>query len=471
MIGTGSQPALDTRSATTDSSDPLQSCTIGGSSKNARSVWFRYTPAGSGTVIINTVDSDYDTVLTAYTGSCAALSPVACDDDGAINALSRVQFGVSAGTPYLIEVTAKGSTGAGGALHLLVAQFVSSPVPTPTSQATPPVLPFNPKVVDACEKTIKKAGAKLVTTTLRSLASCGTGVSKCIQTKADPAQRDRCVQRAGDKCRKNLAKAGAARDVFEASVLKRCAAVDVADVRDGDGIGFDAVADSCDGPIDSIAAIASCIGEQHQCEAAKLFEATQPRARELMRVAGATPGAFAAVDCLTDYGGGGEDLDQEKGAGKLLDKCGKSVVKAGSSFVTKKLKNLERCVDKLFTCAVKSPGDAGCPAKASATCSRAFGAITTAEARFRAAVEKRCGGVDYDGALAPAAGGNVTALASECSSFGTGAPVTLASYVDCLARQHACRVESLLGLEAPRAGELLAGVTPPVTFPSAQCAP
>jgi hypothetical protein len=468
-IATGQQPDLDTRGATTAGSDPFQSCTIGGSAKNSKSVWFRYTPATAGSVIVNTVSSTYDTVLTAYTGTCGAVAAVACDDDGAINGASRVQFTVTGGTSYLIEVTAKGAGGAGGTLRLLLAQFSSSPVPTPTAQATPPAPPGDPKLVDACQKAVKKAGAKLVSTTLKSLASCSNRLVKCIQTKADPAQRDACTLGAGEKCGKDLAKADAARATFNGSVLKRCGLLGIGDLRGAAGLGFDAVAGECAGPADSIGGITACIGEQHRCQAAKLYELAQPRARELMHVAGIGAGSFPLLTCLTDYNGGGQDLDQEATNGKLLEKCSKAIAKTAGVYVNKKLKSLEKCVDKLFTCAVVKAGDAACGTKANAVCTSAFGAIINAESTLRAALQKSCGALDYTGVLAPAVGANLGVLASECASFGVAAPDTFPLYVNCLARQHGCRTEDLLRFQSPRASELLAGTSPPITFPSTQC--
>jgi hypothetical protein len=472
VIAVGTPPLLDTRFATTAASDPVQQCTGGGPSKNARSVWFRYTPAVSGSAIVNTVGSSYDTVLTAYTGTCDALSAaVACDDDGAINMQSRAQFNVIAGTSYRIEVTAKGVSGAGGTLKLTLAQFGSSP--GPTAQPTPvgPGQGSNSKLIDGCQQAIEKAGAKLVATTLKSFATCGNRLGKCIQTKAAIDQRNVCLASGGERCRKDVAKTDAARATFAASVLKRCTQVGAADVRGADGIGFDVVGDACSGAADTVTSIATCIAEQHQCEAAKLFEAAQPRARELMRVAGVGPGGFAALACLVDHGGGAQDLDQETTTGKLLAKCAKDAAKAAGGFAVKKLKSLELCVDKHFSCVTSRAGDPGCRPAANTVCARQLATISAAQSALRAALQKSCGALDYQGALASAAGANLGALASECLAFGTAPPTTFTSYLDCLTRQHGCRTEALLLFEAPRASALLAGTSPPVTFPSAQCPP
>src|SRR5215211_6549206 len=51
----------DTRNATSDTTDPDFTCAGGG--KKSNTVWFKYTPASVGTFYVDTVGSDYDTVL------------------------------------------------------------------------------------------------------------------------------------------------------------------------------------------------------------------------------------------------------------------------------------------------------------------------------------------------------------------------------------------------------------------------
>src|SRR5262249_47428152 len=64
---------------------------------------------------VDTVGSDYDTVLSVYTGSCGNLTRLACSDDfGSTIAESNrsvLTFAARAGTTYLIEVSGKGTGG------------------------------------------------------------------------------------------------------------------------------------------------------------------------------------------------------------------------------------------------------------------------------------------------------------------------------------------------------------------------
>jgi hypothetical protein len=66
---------LDTTTATADPSDPVLSCT---GLQELNSVWFTYTAERATTLEIDTLGSDYNTAVGVYTGSCAALSEIAC---------------------------------------------------------------------------------------------------------------------------------------------------------------------------------------------------------------------------------------------------------------------------------------------------------------------------------------------------------------------------------------------------------
>ena len=72
----------------------------------ARSVWYFWTAPSSTTVTIDTVGSNFDTLLAVYTGaSVSALSPVASNDDlSSSSRQSRVTFAPVAGRTYRIAV-------------------------------------------------------------------------------------------------------------------------------------------------------------------------------------------------------------------------------------------------------------------------------------------------------------------------------------------------------------------------------
>ena len=97
-----SSSAMSTTRAAAEASMPGPTC---GNRSTGRSVWYRFTAPTTATVSVNTYGSTYDTILAAYSGSCAALTPVACNDDS-VGAQSRVSFQVTAGTTYYFQVTA-----------------------------------------------------------------------------------------------------------------------------------------------------------------------------------------------------------------------------------------------------------------------------------------------------------------------------------------------------------------------------
>jgi hypothetical protein len=106
----------DTRTATTNPSDPLHTCAAG--TQDSNSVWFRYVATFTGTVRVDTFTSNYDTVLTAYPGTTSVGSELACNDD-TNGQQSVIQFDVTSGESYLIEVTDYGTPN-GGTLILSV---------------------------------------------------------------------------------------------------------------------------------------------------------------------------------------------------------------------------------------------------------------------------------------------------------------------------------------------------------------
>jgi hypothetical protein len=71
-------------------------------------VWYSYTAPCSGSLVLDTCGSSFDTVVGVYTGSCAGLTEVGCNDDGGVcptNELaSHLSVAVEAGTTYLVRV-------------------------------------------------------------------------------------------------------------------------------------------------------------------------------------------------------------------------------------------------------------------------------------------------------------------------------------------------------------------------------
>ena len=110
MTGTTGTLTDSNISATVEPGEPGPDFGYGTSTK-----WFRYSPTTGGTLVIDTRGSNFDTVLTVYTGTAVnALSRIATNDDTAFDGRytlqSRVTLGVTAGTDYWVRVNSYAST-------------------------------------------------------------------------------------------------------------------------------------------------------------------------------------------------------------------------------------------------------------------------------------------------------------------------------------------------------------------------
>ena len=107
--------ALSTVDATFAADDPT------GCTGAAHSVWYTYTAGLDGLVAFETYGSDFDTVLSAYTGTRGSLQRIACNDD-THTLQSHIKFAVTTGTTYYVMVAGYGNgpvdEGASGELVL-----------------------------------------------------------------------------------------------------------------------------------------------------------------------------------------------------------------------------------------------------------------------------------------------------------------------------------------------------------------
>jgi alpha-tubulin suppressor-like RCC1 family protein len=93
--------------------DPAPACVSG----FGHGVWYRFTAPIAGRLIVDTAGSDYDTGLALYTGSCNALSELACNDDSG-GVTSRVTIPTTAGVTYFVLAGGYGSDAGNLVLHL-----------------------------------------------------------------------------------------------------------------------------------------------------------------------------------------------------------------------------------------------------------------------------------------------------------------------------------------------------------------
>ncbi len=125
--GVYNPPLVDTDLATTATCEHDESC---GAATNSNSVWYEFTPFEDGRITVDTVGTDYDTVLAIFrvsscpliiNGICLDGASVACNDDIDLaggNYQSRItDFEVDQGVTYFIKVADYGATDGGGALN------------------------------------------------------------------------------------------------------------------------------------------------------------------------------------------------------------------------------------------------------------------------------------------------------------------------------------------------------------------
>jgi pimeloyl-ACP methyl ester carboxylesterase len=100
--------------ATKETSEPNHAGNSGG-----KSVWWTWTAPSSGSVQIDTIGSNFDTLLGVYTGSSvSSLTHITSDDQSGGSNTSKVTFNAVAGTVYQIAVD--GYYGASGSITLHV---------------------------------------------------------------------------------------------------------------------------------------------------------------------------------------------------------------------------------------------------------------------------------------------------------------------------------------------------------------
>jgi hypothetical protein len=96
---------------------------------NHGSVFYRFRPKADIRIQVDTLGSDYDTVLTVMRGGLANLQRVACDDDS-FNVQSSIRFRAEADRNYFIEVSSCCGRGGdfGGQLEFAVQQLPLGPL-------------------------------------------------------------------------------------------------------------------------------------------------------------------------------------------------------------------------------------------------------------------------------------------------------------------------------------------------------
>ncbi len=100
LTGASATATAITNAATAETGEPAH-----GDTPAAKSVWYRWTAPAAGRCVVSTRGSDYDTMLSVYTGTALnTLTVIARDDDSGGNLTSEAGFTVTAGTTYNFAV-------------------------------------------------------------------------------------------------------------------------------------------------------------------------------------------------------------------------------------------------------------------------------------------------------------------------------------------------------------------------------
>jgi hypothetical protein len=187
-----------------------------------------------------------------------------------------------------------------------------------------------------------------------------------------------------------------------------------------------------------------------------------------------TPTPVPAEDCencLDDDGDGAVDRADTQcappidgnatgfgdAAGRALDKCGKTLQRAGAKLAWARLTAVASCLKAAAICIQTRPADSACRLLATDACTRSLAKLVPATTALAPALARSCGtpavtstqllaafGVGFGGETEPCARRDAAPLAG------------VDDVATCVERQHACAVDRALGAAVPRAAELLA---------------
>ena len=156
-------PLLNTTGATIGLCESLESCESGGLG-TSNSVWYSYTPDQDGKIAVDTIGSNYNTVLSVHDGcgylgsgfTCVYPNELACSDDYFFGTTSRVEFDALGGQTYLIKVADYDTNSGAGILDFNLTYRPPNDVCAestwiPGLGFAPPLLSVHNATVDACE--------------------------------------------------------------------------------------------------------------------------------------------------------------------------------------------------------------------------------------------------------------------------------------------------------------------------------
>jgi hypothetical protein len=136
-LACGSSTVFSNATATTNVTDPLFACRVGGPTQGVNSVWFKFVSPGNSAVLDLSNSVVSDTLMALYSGTCGALVQIACDDDGGVGLRSLINAGgLTPGNTYYIEVAGWGA----GQVGSLTLDLTCTAPPTPGDDCADAIL-------------------------------------------------------------------------------------------------------------------------------------------------------------------------------------------------------------------------------------------------------------------------------------------------------------------------------------------
>lgn len=309
------------------------------------------------------------------------------------------------------------------------------------------------KLMAKCQKASAKSGAAFVGALQKQLHACAAAVLQCLEVK--PADAG-CLPKAVAKCGKASAKIDALGLKFSSAMGKSCRLLPDAASFSPQGLGYSAEYVDClrfGVTLQTGSDIGECLVRQHRCRAQQLVSAENARAVELAKLAQLD--VASGFDCLEPGANGNQTGLGDPVRGKAVVKCQQAIAKAGIAYAAKRQKQARKCYDLLAACVQA----ASCSEKVQEKCESFFDPVWAwAEdpkglvGKARAAIVKGCGGLPLADLLV-AEGVGRGDLATVCAQLGVPALGSATDVADCLAEQHACRVDQVIRKQYPRAEE------------------
>ena len=156
--------------------------------------------------------------------------------------------------------------------------------------------------------------------------------------------------------------------------------------------------------------------------------------------------------CPPPADGGATGLADPKTQGKPATKCGQASTKAGAKYVQAIVKRVQKCLDGVYKCIQLKPTDTKCLPKAAAKCQKEIDAVADKEQpKLAKALTKKCDELFPEELL----GSFGLGFEAEAAACNVGSVDDVDDIVACLSTHHRCRAGELIGLQMPRARELL----------------